>query len=213
VSGEVRSAASSALRSIGDNMKRMKNAKTNKKELSPAQREELLKVLKGRFEKNLDRHKGLAWAEVQARLTANAEKLWSLNEMERTGGEPDLVGHDKKTGEYVFYDCSAETPKGRRSICYDREALESRKEHKPKDSAVGMATAAGIELLTEEQYRELQELGEFDTKTSSWVKTPSAIRELGGALFCDRRFDTVFVYHNGAESYYAGRGFRGLIKV
>ena len=162
---------------------------------------------------NMTRHRGLAWDEVEARLEASAEKLWSLHEMEKTGGEPDVVGHDKKSGEYIFYDCSAETPKGRRSLCYDREALQSRKEFKPKDSAVGMATAMGIELLTEEQYRELQKLGEFDTKTSSWVKTPAAIRKLGGALFCDRRFDTVFLYHNGAESYYGARGFRGWLRV
>jgi len=161
----------------------------------------------------MNRHKGLAWAQVQARLEANAEKLWSLSEMERTGGEPDVVGDDKKTGEYIFYDCSAESPNGRRSLCYDREALESRKEHKPKDNAVGMAAAMGVALLTEEQYRELQKLGEFDTKTSSWVKTPSEVRELGGALFCDRRFNTVFVYHNGAESYYAARAFRGSLRV
>jgi len=160
----------------------------------------------------MNRHKGLAWAEVQARLEGNAEKLWSLGEMERTGGEPDVVAHDKKTGEYIFHDCSEESPKGRRSICYDREALESRKEHKPKDNAADMAAVMGIELLTEEQYRELQKLGEFDLKTSSWVKTPAAIRKLGGALFCDRRFDTIFVYHNGAESYYAARGFRGSIR-
>src|SRR5215469_12479719 len=181
--------------------------------LSTEQREELLRALKARFEKNMNRHKGLEWAKVQAKLEANTEKLWSLHEMERTGGEPDVVGDHKETGEYIFYDCSTESPKGRRSVCYDREALEARKEHKPKDSAVGMATAMGIELLTEEQYRELQNLGEFDTKTSSWVKTPSRIRKLGGALFCDRRFDTVFVYHNGAESYYAGRGFRGWLRV
>ncbi len=187
--------------------------KRNKKELSPEQREELLRALKARFEKNMNRHKGLAWAEVQAKLEANAEKLWSLSEMERTGGEPDVVGHDKKTGEYIFYDCSEESPKDRRSLCYDREALDSRKENKPKGNAVEMAAAMGIELLTEEQYRELQKPGEFDTKTSSWVKTPSAIRKLGGALFCDRRFDTVFLYHNGAESYYAARGFRGLLRV
>ena len=191
----------------------MKNIKSNKKELSPEQREELLRALKARFEKNMDRHKGLEWAKVQAKLEANTEKLWSLNEMERTGGEPDVVGHDKKTGEYIFYDCSAESPKGRRSVCYDREALEARKEHKPKDSAVDMATAMGIELLTAEQYRELQKLGEFDTKTSSWVKTPPEIRKLEGALFCDRRFDHVFVYHNGAESYYAARAFRGSLRV
>jgi hypothetical protein len=190
----------------------MKGAKT-KKDLSSAQREELLKNLRGRFEKNRSRHEGLDWSKVQAKLEANGEKLWSLGEMERTGGEPDVVGHDKKTGEYIFYDCSAESPKERRSVCYDREALESRKEHKPKDSAIDMAAGMGIELLTEEQYRELQKIGEFDTKTSSWVKTPAAIRKLGGALFCDRRFDTVFVYHNGAESYYAARGFRGALRV
>ena len=185
----------------------------SKKDLSPKQREELLSILKARFEKNMDRHQGLKWAEVQAKLEANAEKLWSLHEMERTGGEPDVVGHDKKTGEYIFYDCSAESPKGRRSVCYDGEALASRKENKPADNAMDMAAAMGIELLTEEQYRELQKLGNFDTKTSSWVKTPSAIRKLGGALFCDRRYDTVFVYHNGAESYYAGRAFRGSLRV
>jgi uncharacterized protein DUF4256 len=184
-----------------------------KNELSPAQREELLGTLKARFEKNIDRHKGLEWAKVQAKLVASTEKLWSLNEMERTGGEPDVVGHNKKTGEYIFYDCSAESPKGRRSVCYDRKALESRKENKPKDSAVDMAAAMGIELLSEEQYRELQELGDFDTKTSSWVKTPAEIRELGGALFCDRRYNHVFVYHNGADSYYAARAFRGSIRV
>jgi Protein of unknown function (DUF4256) len=181
--------------------------------LSKKQREEILAALKTRFEKNMNRHKGLEWARVQARLETNGEKLWSLNEMERTGGEPDVVGHDKKTGEYTFYDCAAESPKGRRSLCYDREALDSRKESKPKGSAMDMAAAVGIELLTEEQYRELQRLAEFDTKTSSWVKTPSKIRELGGALFCDRRFDTVFLYHNGAESYYAARGFRGSLRV
>src|SRR6185437_9483053 len=185
----------------------------SRKGLSPAQRKELLKALKTRFEKNMDRHKGLAWAKVQAKLEANAEKLWSLNEMERTGGEPDVVGFDKKTGEYIFFDCSAESPKGRRSLCYDREALESRKEHKPENSAIDMAAAIGIELLTEEQYRELQRLGDFDTKTSSWVKTPSEIRKLGGAIFCDRRYDHVFVYHNGAESYYAVRAFRGSLRV
>ena len=184
-----------------------------KKDLPPAQRKELTRALKARFEKNMNRHKDLEWALVQAKLEANAEKLWSLNEMERTGGEPDVVGHDKKTGEYIFYDCSAESPKGRRSVCYDREALESRKEHKPEDSAIDMAAAMGIELLTEEQYRELQKRGNFDTKTSSWVKTPSDIRKLGGALFCDRRYDTVFVYHNGAESYYAARAFRGSLMV
>jgi hypothetical protein len=181
--------------------------------LSKKQREELVGALKTRFEKNMNRHKGLAWGEVEARLEANAEKLWSLREMERTGGEPDVVGQDKKTGEYIFYDCAEESPKGRRSICYDREALQSRKEHKPKDNAVNMAATMGVELLTEEQYRELQKLGEFDLKTSSWVKTPAKVRELGGALFCDRRFDTVFTYHNGAESYYAGRAFRGLLRV
>jgi hypothetical protein len=177
------------------------------------QHEEILGVLKARFEKNMNRHKGLEWAKVQTKLEANIEKLPSLNKMERTGGEPDVVGHDTKTGEYIFCDCSAESPKGRRSVCYDREALESRKENKPGDNAIDMAAAVGIELLTEEQYRELQKLGNFDTKTSSWVKTPSAIRKLGGALFCDRRFDTVFVYHNGAESYYAARGFRGSLRV
>jgi len=172
-------------------------AKRSKGEFSPEQRKELLRLLKARFEKHMDRHKGLDWAQVQARLEASAEKLWSLNEMERTGGEPDVVGHDKKTGEYIFCDCAAESPIGRRSVCYDREALDSRKEHKPRNSAIDMAAAADIEILTEEQYRDLQKLGEFDTKTSSWVKTPSKIRELGGALFCDRRYDTVFVYHNG----------------
>ena len=187
--------------------------KLNKNELSPAQREELLGVLKARFEKNMNRHKGLDWSKVQAKLEANSEKLWSLNEMESTGGEPDVVGHDKRTGEYTFYDCSAESPKGRRSICYDREALEARKENKPKDSAVNMAAAIGIELLTEDQYRELQKLGEFDPKSSSWVKTPPEIRKLGGALYCDRRYDTVFLYHNGADSYYAARGFRGSLRV
>jgi hypothetical protein len=182
-------------------------------ELSPEQREELLKILKARFENNMKRHEGFEWTEVQAKLEANAGKLWSLNAMEATGGEPDVVGYDKETGEYVFIDCSAESPKGRRSICYDREALESRKEHRPENSAADMAAAMGIELLTEEQYRELQKLGEFDTKTSSWIKTPDNIRTLGGALFCDRRYDTVFVYHNGAESYYAARGFRGILRV
>ena len=181
--------------------------------MSPEQSKKLLEALKARFEKNMNRHKGLEWADVQAKLGANPEKLWSLNEMERTGGEPDVVGHDKKTGEHIFYDCSAESPKDRRSLCYDREALESRKENKPKGSAMDMTAAMGIELLTEEQYRELQKLGNFDTKTSSWVRTPSAIRELGGALFCDLRFDTVFVYHNGAESYYAARAFRGSLRV
>jgi len=181
--------------------------------LSLEQREELLRTLKARFEKNRSRHEGVEWANVQAKLVANTDKLWSLHEMERTGGEPDVVGQDKKTGEHIFYDCSAESPKGRRSVCYDREALESRKEHKPENNAVDMAAAMGIELLTEEQYRELQKLGNFDLKTSSWVKTPADIRKLGGAIFCDRRYDTVFVYHNGAESYYAARGFRGSLRV
>jgi hypothetical protein len=183
------------------------------KELSPEQREELIKTLRARFEQNMNRHEGLEWASVEAKLAANPEKLWSLNEMERTGGEPDVVGHDSKTDEYIFYDCSAESPKGRRSLCYDREALESRKKFPPKDAAVDMATAMGIEILTEEQYRELQKLGKFDTKTSSWLKTPGDIRKLGGAIFGDRRYDHVFVYHNGAESYYAGRGFRGSLRV
>ena len=185
----------------------------SKKKLSPEQREELLKALKARFEKNMNRHKGLEWAKVRAKLEANTEKLYSVNEMEITGGEPDVVDLDKKTGEYIFYDCSAESPKERRSLCYDHEALEKRKEHKPADSAINMATDMGIDLLTEEQYRELQKLGKFDTKTSSWVKTPSEIRKLGGAVFCDRRYDTVFLYHNGAESYYAARGFRGSLRV
>jgi hypothetical protein len=184
-----------------------------KKGLPPEQREDLLKALRARFEKNMNRHNGLAWPQVQARLETNAEKLWSLAEMEKTGGEPDVIGHDRKTGEYIFYDCSAESPNGRRSLCYDREALESRKENKPQGSAMDMAAAMGIELVTEEQYRELQKLENFDTKTSSWVKTPSDIRKLGGALFCDRRYNTVFVYHNGAESYYAARGFRGSLRV
>src|SRR4029453_17975714 len=187
-------------------MQRARDMKAN-------QREELIRTLKARFEKNMNRHKGLEWAKVQEKLEANSEKLWSLNEMESTGGEPDVVGHDKKTGEYIFYDCSAESPKGRRSVCYDRQALEARKENKPKNSAVDMAAAMGIELLTEEQYRELQKLGDFDTKTSSWVKTPADIRKLGGALFCDRRYNTVFLYHNGADSYYAARGFRGSLSV
>lgn len=190
-----------------------KTDKTRNRELSPEQHKKLLETLRARFEKNLSRHKGLAWKDVQARLEAKPEKLWSLHEMESTGGEPDVVGLDKKTGEFVFYDCSAESPKGRRSVCYDQEALESRKEFKPKDSATNVAAAMGIELLTEEQYRELQKLGEFDAKTSSWVKTPAAIRKLGGAVFCDRRYDTVFLYHNGAESYYAARGFRGSLRV
>jgi hypothetical protein len=190
----------------------MKNINSNKKVLAPEQRIELLRVLKARFEKNMNRHKGLEWAKVQAKLEANTEKLWSLNEMERTGGEPDVVGHDKKTGECIFYDCSAESPKGRRSVCYDREALESRKEHKPENNAIDMAAAMGIELLTEEQYRELQKLGEFDMKTSNWVKTPPDIRKLGGAVFVDYRYGNVFVYHNGAESYYAARGFRGSLR-
>jgi Protein of unknown function (DUF4256) len=191
----------------------MKNITSNKKELSPKQREELFRALKARFEKNLNRHKSLEWAKVQAKLEANAEKLWSLNEMERTGGEPDAVGHDKKSGEYVFYDCSAESPKGRTSFCYDREALDSRKEHKPKNSVMDMAAAMGVELLTEEEYFALQKLGEFDTKSSSWLKTPEDIRELGGAIYGDRRYGRVFVGHNGAESYYAGRGFRGSLRV
>src|SRR5215217_7220215 len=191
----------------------MSKTKGNKKTLSSEQRQELLSALKIRFEKNMSRHAGLEWVKVQAKLEANSEKLWSLNEMERTGGEPDVVGHDKKTGEYIFYDCSAESPKGRRSICYDHEALESRKEHKPENSATEMAADMGIEILTEEQYRELQQLGNFDTKTSSWVKTPPDIRKFGGAVFCDRRYNHVFLYHNGAESYYAARGFRGAVRI
>ena len=191
----------------------MGKIKNEKKKLPTAQSEELLKILKARFEKNMKRHKGLEWASVQAKLEANPEKLWALEEMEITGGEPDVVGYDKKTDEYIFYDCSAESPKDRRSVCYDREALDSRKEHKPKNNAIDMAADMGIELLTEEQYRELQQLGEFDLKTSSWIVTPSDIRELGGALFCDRRYDHVFVYHNGAESYYGARGFRGSLRV
>jgi len=190
----------------------MKPTKT-KKELSPGQREELLRVLKARFEKNMNRHEGLEWAKIRAKLEANTEKVWSLSEMEGTGGEPDVVGQDKKTSEYIFFDCSPESPKDRRSFCYDREALDSRKEHKPKNSAMDMAATMGIELLTEEQYRELQKLGEFDTKTSSWMKTPADIRKLGGAIFGDRRFGRVFVYHNGAESYYAARAFRGSLRV
>ena len=181
--------------------------------LSPEQREELFQTLKARFEKHINRHPDLEWVKVQARLEANADKLWSLREMEATGGEPDVVGYEDTTGEYVFYDCSAESPKGRRSVCYDHEALESRKEHKPANSAMGMAAEMGIAILTEEQYRELQKLGNFDLKTSSWVLTPAPIRKLGGAIFCDRRYDTVFVYHNGAESYYGARGFRGSLKV
>jgi uncharacterized protein DUF4256 len=184
-----------------------------RKALTAGQREELLQGLKARFGKNMDRHPGLDWAKVQGRLEGNAGKLWSLNEMERTGGEPDVVGQDKRTGEYIFYDCSAESPKGRRSLCYDREALDARKEAKPKDCAIDVAAAIGIELLTEEQYRELQKLGDFDTTTSSWVKTPPEIRKLGGAIYCDRRYDHVFVYHNGAQSYYAARGFRGSLRV
>ena len=191
----------------------MNNMKSNKKELSQKQREELLRALKARFEKNMRRHKGLDWAKVQARLEANAEKLWSIQEMERTGGEPDVVGHDKKTGDYVFFDCSAETPKSRTSICYDREGLESRKEHRPKTTAMDMAAAMGIELLTEEEYFALQKLGEFDTKTSSWVKTPADIRKLGGALYYERRYGRVFVGHNGAQSYYGARAFRGSLRV
>jgi Protein of unknown function (DUF4256) len=198
----------------------MNTLKDNKKKLLPEQFETLLSALKTRFEKNMTRHKGLQWTDVHTRLQAcmsgkqaSPKKLWSLNEMERTGGEPDVVHYDKTTGEYIFYDCSLESPKGRRSFCYDREALESRKEHKPENSAMDMASAMGIELLTERQYRELQKLGKFDTKTSSWIVTPTDIRKLGGALFCDRRYDTVFVYHNGAESYYAARGFRGSLRV
>jgi len=194
---------------IKESIKTKKSDKT----LSTQQREELLRTLKVRFEKNLKRHKSLEWSKVQTRLEANSEKLWSLNEMENTGGEPDVVGKDNKTGEYIFYDCSSESPKDRRSLCYDGDALEARKEHKPANSTMDMASAMGIELLTEEQYRELQTLGNFDLKTTSWVLTPPRIRKLGGALFCDRRYDTVFVYHNGAESYFAGRGFRGSLRV
>ncbi|KIO64420.1 hypothetical protein B4064_2782 [Caldibacillus thermoamylovorans] len=187
--------------------------KKGKSQLSPEQQEELLEILKTRFEKNMNRHNGLEWAKVQAKLETNTEKLWSLYEMERTGGEPDVVVFDKETGEFIFYDCSPESPKGRRSVCYDREALESRKNHKPQNNAIDMARDMGIEILSEEQYRGLQKLGHFDTKTSSWVKTPENIRKLGGAIFCDRRYDTVFVYHNGADSYYASRGFRGSLRV
>lgn len=186
---------------------------SNKKELSTEQREELLKTLKNRFEKNMIRHKGLEWAKVQAKLETNPEKLWSLDDMETTGGEPDVMGYDSQTNEYIFYDCSAESPKGRRSLCYDRQAWESRKEHKPENSALDVAAAMGIEILTEEQYRQLQQFGKFDTKTSSWVKTPADIRKLGGAIFCDYRYGTVFMYHNGAESYYAARAFRGSLRV
>lgn len=186
---------------------------SNKKQLSAEQREALLKTLKTRFEKNMDRHSGMEWTNVQARLEAKPEKLWSLQEMEATEGEPDVVGHDEETGEYIFFDCAVESPKGRRSFCYDREALSARKEHKPSNSAMNMADNMGIELLTEEQYRNLQQLGKFDLKTSSWIKTPANIRKLGGAIFCDRRYDTIFVYHNGADSYYAARGFRGSIRV
>ena len=186
---------------------------SNKKKLPTEQREKLLKTLKTRFEKNMNRHKGIDWTKVAAKLEADPGKLWSLNEMEESGGEPDVIGHDKKSGEYIFYDCSPETPKGRRSICYDHEALASRKEHKPENSAVEMASEMGIELLSEEEYRELQKLGEFDLKTSSWVKTPANIRKLGGAVFCDRRYGQVFLYHNGAESYYGARGFRGSLRV
>lgn len=191
----------------------MKNTNSNKKNLSPKEGEELLKILKARFEKNMTRHKGIEWTKVEANLKKSNDKLWSLSEMEKTGGEPDVVGYDKKTGEYIFYDCSTESPNGRRSLCYDAEALTSRKENKPKDSAINMASKMGMELLTEEQYRELQKLGEFDLKTSSWVKTPAEIRKLGGAIFCDRRYDRVFTYHNGAESYYAARGFRSMLTV
>ena len=189
------------------------NMTERKKELSLEQQEELLGTLKARFSKNMKRHKGIEWDQVQAKLEANAEKLWSLNEMERTSGEPDVVGHDQETGEYIFYDCSAESPEGRRSVCYDRAALESRKKHKPENNVIDMAADMGIEVLTEEQYRELQKLGNFDLKTSSWVQTPANIRKLGGAIFCDCRYETVFVYHNGAESYYATRGFRGSLRI
>jgi len=191
----------------------MNTFNSNKKELSAEKREELLSALKARFEKNMKRHKDLEWANVQVRLEATTEKMWSLNEMEKTGGEPDVVGQDKKTGEYIFYDCSAESPEGRRNVCYDREALEARKANKPATSAMDLAAAMGIEILTEEQYRELQKLGNFDTKTSSWLKTPAEIRKLGGAIFADRRYDHVFVYHNGADSYYGARAFRGSLRV
>ena len=191
----------------------MSNVKSHPKKLTPVQSQEIIRVLKSRFEKHMHRHNGLDWSKIQARLESKTEKLWSLHEMERTEGEPDAVGLDKKTGEFIFFDCSVESPKGRRSLCYDRQALEARKENKPKDSAINMAAAMGIEILTEEEYRELQKIGEFDLKTSSWVKTPDEIRKLGGAIFCDRRYETVFVYHNGAESYYAARAFRGSLKV
>ena len=191
----------------------MAKIKNEKKKLPSKETDELLKILKVRFEKNMNRHAGFTWDKIQAKLHTNPEKVWSLHVMEETGGEPDVVGHDKKTGEYIFYDCSVESPKGRRSLCYDHKALESRKENKPADSALSMAAAMGIELLTEEQYRELQQFGKFDTKSSSWIKTPANIRKLGGAVFCDRRYDTVFLYHNGAESYYAARGFRGSLRV
>ncbi|HVZ96645.1 MAG TPA: DUF4256 domain-containing protein [Chitinophagaceae bacterium] len=191
----------------------MSNVRNNKNKLSEEQHNELLKTLKTRFEKNVHRHKNIEWDKIQAKLLSNTEKLWSLNEMETTGGEPDVVDYDKTTGEYIFYDCSAESPKGRRNLCYDREALDARKEHKPANSALDMAAEMGIEILTEEQYRQLQKAGTFDLKTSSWVKTPGNIRKLGGAIFCDRRYDAVFVYHNGAESYYSARGFRGLLRV
>src|SRR5882724_4368556 len=190
-----------------------RNINSNKKDLSPERREELLRALQARLEKNMNRHEGLEWDKVQAKLEANAEKLWSLNEMESTGGEPDVVGQDKKSGEYIFFDCSAETPKGRISVCYDREGLESRKEHRPKNTAMDMATAMGIELLTEEEYLDLQKFGDFDTKTSSWVKTPADMRKLGGALYCDRRYGRVFVGHNGAQSYYSARAFRGALRI
>jgi Protein of unknown function (DUF4256) len=213
-----REAKEQAVRRPGEQrpMKQSRKAKTEMqraKDMKAKQREELLRALRARFEKNMNRHKDLDWAKVQAKLEANTEKLWSLNEMERTGGEPDVVGHDKETGEYIFYDCSAESPKGRRSVCYDREGQEARKAFKPEDNAIDMAAAMGIELLTEDQYRELQKLGNFDTKTSSWVKTPADIRKLGGALFADRRYGNVFVYHNSAPSYYAARAFRGSLRV